>query len=60
MKYVLEPINKPVTQFDALGSGYVGNTHLVVWTGRHEHKLFFHDISKSENEGWFALCEGEN
>lgn len=61
MKYALEPIHRPVdkTQLDSLGSGYVGKTHFVVWKGRFAHQLFFKDISKPDNEGWFALCEVE-
>lgn len=59
MKYVLHPINGPVdkTLLDSLGIGYVGNTHFVVWKGRYAQQLFFKDISKPEDEGWFALGE---
>ena len=59
MKYVLHPINGPVdkTLLDSLGSGYVGNTHFIVWKGRYAQQLFFKDISKPEDEGWFALGE---
>ena len=64
MKYVLEPIHRPVDKVDrrlvdCLGSGYVGNTHFVIWKGRYAGQLFFKDISKPEDEGWFALCEVE-
>jgi hypothetical protein len=59
--FKLESISQPVdnTLLECLGSGYVKNTHFIVYKGKYTHQLYFRDNSKPLTQGWYALCEAE-